>query len=399
VVVQSERDVYEKDQPVKLKLAATAAGDYVITLDKHQTEIASLKVSLLAGQQQEISLTPPASADGVLIATVTDKARGIPVAERLIFRQSEKGLHVSVKADKSTYVPADSATLTITTTDDDGKPIGAMVGITVTDQSILQMIEKRERAPRLGAMVMLESDVRELADADVYLDPADPRGPLATDLLLGTQGWRRFASVDVAKFIAAQGDAGRRAMADLQPVAQDGSGAWGGFGGGGGAWAARDGMFLGRAAEAKAMATAEPVSDGPAPLQVVDQLKKQADAQKLEVPGDGNDSILLPTDDDIPPVVAAMPPMDQQRMLRPMMQPVRIYAHDLAPGHQPGERNDFTETLYWCAGVKTDPTTGIGTVTFKLNDSVTSFMAMADGFTNDGRIGSGQTTISSAEPF
>jgi alpha-2-macroglobulin-like protein len=346
---------------------------------------------LLAGLVQEISLTPPASADGVLIATVTDKAKGIPVAERLIFRQSEKGLHVNVKADKSSYVPADSATLTVTTTDDDGKPIGAMVGITVTDQSIVQMIEKRERAPRLGAMVMLESDVRELADADVYLDPTDAKGPLATDLLLGTQGWRRFATVDVAKFIAAQGDAGRRAMADLQPVVRDGSGAWGGFGGGGGMgrnrWA-----FAGEA-EDKSMA--EPVAAGEA-MQVqdrLDELKNEkapvdAPAKDFEIAADQS-------------IAATQPMMAQQRMLmmRPMMQPVRIYAHDLAPGHQPGERNDFTETLYWCAGVKTAPTTGVGTVTFKLNDSVTSFVAMADGFTSDGRIGGGQTTISSAEPF
>ena len=84
-------------------------------------------------------------------------------------------------------------TLTVTTTDADGKPVGAVVGVTVTDDSVLEMIEKREQRPRLPAMVLLEDDVKELADADVYLDPADPRAPLATDLLLGTQGWRRFA--------------------------------------------------------------------------------------------------------------------------------------------------------------------------------------------------------------
>ena len=42
---------------------------------------------------------------------------------------------------------------------------------------------------------------------------ATRRRPLATDLLLGTQGWRRFATVDPAKFVAAHGDAARRALA------------------------------------------------------------------------------------------------------------------------------------------------------------------------------------------
>src|SRR5437667_2942712 len=54
------------------------------------------------------------------------------------------------------------------------------------------MIEKREQAPLLPAMVLLESEVQNLADAHVYLDESNPKSPLATDLLLGTQGWRRF---------------------------------------------------------------------------------------------------------------------------------------------------------------------------------------------------------------
>ena len=162
-------------------------------------------------------MTPPAWADGVLTATVKDSS-GKPLAERLVFRQPAKSLHVTVSADRTSYTPAGTANITVTTTDDAGKPVSAIVGITATDSSVLQMIEKRERAPHLPAMVLLEDDVKELADADIYLDANDPRAPLAVDLLLGTQGWRRFATANEAKFLAQFGDAGRRAMADLQPV-------------------------------------------------------------------------------------------------------------------------------------------------------------------------------------
>src|SRR5262249_53166625 len=75
-----------------------------------------------------------------------------------------------------------------------GTPVGAMVGLTVTDSSVLEMIEKREQAPRLPVMVLLENEVKDLSDAHVYLDESNPQAPLATDLLLGTQGWRRFAT-------------------------------------------------------------------------------------------------------------------------------------------------------------------------------------------------------------
>ena len=39
----------------------------------------------------------------------------------------------------------------------------------------------------------------QIADAHVYLDPENAQAPTAVDLLLGTQGWRRFALVDVKK--------------------------------------------------------------------------------------------------------------------------------------------------------------------------------------------------------
>jgi hypothetical protein len=87
------------------------------------------------------------------------------------------------------------------------------VGLTVTDSSVLEMIDKREQAGRLPVMVLLESEVRDLSDAHVYLDETNPKAPLATDLLLGTQGWRRFATVDPNSFIARHGDAARRALA------------------------------------------------------------------------------------------------------------------------------------------------------------------------------------------
>ena len=87
----------------------------------------------------------------------------------------------------------------------------------MTNDSVLEMIDKREQTPRLPLMVLLEGEVKELADAQVYLDPANERAPAAVDLLLGTQGWRRFAFVAPAKFAAAGGDTARRVLAQGSP--------------------------------------------------------------------------------------------------------------------------------------------------------------------------------------
>src|SRR5205814_4002806 len=142
----------------------------------------------------------------VLTATVWNE-KGEPLAERLVYRQPAHEVKVAVAPNQTTYTPGGKATLNITTTDETGKPISTVVGLTVTDDSVLEMIEKREQAPRLPVMVLLEDDVRNLSDAHVYLDETNPKAPLATDLLLGTQGWRRFATVDPAKFVSANSDA------------------------------------------------------------------------------------------------------------------------------------------------------------------------------------------------
>ena len=112
---------------------------------------------------------------------------------------------------------------------------------------MLEMIEKREQAPRLPVMVLLENDVRDLADAHVYLDDRNPKAARSLDLLLGTQGWRRFAFVDAQKFIQQHGDAARRVLAFRLPQRLAGRALGRGFGGGGfqkGAdyfWGDRDG--------------------------------------------------------------------------------------------------------------------------------------------------------------
>jgi hypothetical protein len=166
-----------------------------------------------------ITFTPKADADGILTATVWND-KGEPLAERLIYRQPAHEVKVAVTPSQTSYTPGGKATLNIQTTDETGKPISAVVGLTVTDDSVLEMIEKREQAPRLPVMVFLEPEVKDLADAHVYLDPHNPKAALATDLLLGTQGWRRFATYRAEEFMAKYGDDAKRVLAFVKPEPQ-----------------------------------------------------------------------------------------------------------------------------------------------------------------------------------
>src|SRR5205085_6476303 len=137
VAFTSEGEVLAANAPITLHVTSTSDGSYSISLSKRQTEVASLTTQLTANKAETIQLTPPSSADGVLVATVKNYA-GTPVAERLVFRKPASALQVKITPDKSTYIPGDATTLKVITTDNAGKPVSAVVGLTATDESVLQ---------------------------------------------------------------------------------------------------------------------------------------------------------------------------------------------------------------------------------------------------------------------
>ncbi len=395
VALASMASVTPATDMVKLRLASPAPGTYTVQLRQRDQLLDVQNVKLGDNAPAEITLDPK-KAGGVLTATVFD-GTGKPRAERLVFRQPTEQVRVSITPDAARYVPGGMVALTVETRDNAGKCIPAVVGITVTDESVLEMIDKREQAPRLPVMVLLEPEVKELGDAHVYLDPDNEMAPTAVDLLLGTQGWRRFATIDLTTFLAAHGDAGRRALAlslvlpHEQSLASATDREWGAVIVPADPEAALPpGAFHVANDDKLVLAELAPPASAPQPepqkqLADLDRLgdfakgRLEGWAEEKEGRGRGGRR-------------------DALRELRNDFVSVRVYAHAVRPERRPGERVDFAETLYWSAGIKTD-SSGIAKVTFGLSDSVTSFRVAADAFSDTGGLGGGTATIESVEPF
>jgi uncharacterized protein YfaS (alpha-2-macroglobulin family) len=266
---------------------------------------------------------------------------------------------------------------------------------------VLEMVEKREQAPRLPVMALLEPEVRELADARVYLDHENPKAALATDLLLGTQGWRRFALVNSDEFLTRHGDDALRVLAVVKPnppaPAAMAFAVGGGFGGGGG-------VAQIHPAELK---LAREVDDVPLDAAQREALEDRHLRDGLDRGAAVPDAApkQLAADDMLVPAVGgggaggrggrAMA-ANRRLVIRPVA--VRVYAHDLRPNWSPTDRSDFTETVYWNACIKTDEA-GHATAGFALSDSVTTFRIYADGFDRTGALGTITSTLQSVQPF
>ncbi|HYH95046.1 MG2 domain-containing protein [Hyalangium sp.] len=413
-VLRSSEDVVPAGRPVTLSVALSGLSKAKVTLSKREVEVASAEV----GSQGRVTLNPK-DAEGVLVATVWDHD-GRPLAERLVFRQPAKAIQLEVQLDKKTYVPGDKVQLTARTTRD-GKPISALVMLTVTDDSVLELIEKRDQAPQLPVMVLLEPEVKELADAQVYLDEKNPKAKPAVDLLLGTQGWRRFALADPVSFVAQHGDLARRALAvrvptvhsmppdEPMPMAAMAEGAG----------APRGGMAPPQrpnrpgAAPRPAPPMAAPVAAMPMPQAAPPPPAPPPPPPARVPPPFGRAMPAQPVVQADEKMVEASRKADRARQddmimakeemakPSPYQQPLvyfREYAHTVRPGRKAGDRVDFAETLYWNAGVRTDAK-GEARVSFGLNDSVTSFKAFAGAVGSDGALGSAVAAIESVQPF
>ncbi|MEZ0267505.1 MAG: alpha-2-macroglobulin family protein, partial [Phycisphaerae bacterium] len=440
---------------VRVKMTRTDPGELRVTLSKNDKLIddsgpipfatGNVGDAAQTGKWRDLNLQVPDGIDGVLVATLWDAKTGAPLAERLVFRKPARQIKVDVKADRDAYTPGQPVKLTVTTTDADGKPVAATVGVSVTDDAVLEMVEKREQAPRLPAMVLLEADVKDLADAHVYLDPANPKAPLATDLLLGTQGWRRFAFVKPLDFIAAAGDDARRVLAlrvvteaEMTKTAELLAAPMGGAGGG---------VRFGGGPRPEALGAAEGVPADAAKHGPAEDLKALAGEKKdaLAAGDRDQDALAAAANREVAekpaqakaaaqPNIAAggrlmpMKPLGDEQLARKLEEAqagkdmgvldarrkrafnkeqvaafpfVREYAHAVRPSRQPGDRADFTETLYWSAGVKTDEKTGQATLAFATSDAVTAFRVAADAFSANGALGSAaaDTKITSVQPF
>jgi hypothetical protein len=177
------------------------------------------RIEAAADQPTEVTLNPSAGIGGVTRVTVfeetgaADRRQLVPVAERLVYRASPAKVQLAVEPDKKVYVPGDHVTLKVSAADERGKAVPAVAMLGVVNKSVVTMADEKT-ARAMPTHFLLTSEVRkpeDLEHADVLLG-SHPKAATALDLLLGTQGWRRFAEQQPGPFQQKNGDDAERLL-------------------------------------------------------------------------------------------------------------------------------------------------------------------------------------------
>jgi hypothetical protein len=201
VVLTVPTGVTTDKDPIKVVLrSAKADRQLLVGVYCRGRLMAHQRVAAPKARATEVELQSEGGAGGVFRVTVFeeqgngDRLQLTPRAERLIYRVPVERLKLEVQPDKKQYVPGDRVTLRYQATDEKSQPAPAVVMVAVVDKSVIKLADEKTFRS-MPTHFLLTSEVRrpeDLEHADFLLG-SHPRAAEALDLLLGTQGWRRFA--------------------------------------------------------------------------------------------------------------------------------------------------------------------------------------------------------------
>jgi len=213
LVMDTGAGVFDAGKPIELDILSTRKDVPLVVsavcrgVQAGQRELVTKSVSADGENRTKVAVPLTPEAAGVVRVTVYDytTAPPKPVAERLVYRHSSQKLNVAVADHSEAYSPGEGVNLSLIVTDESGKPVPAAMGVTVVDDALLSLAD--DKSPKLNTHFLLTTEIEkpeDLEDANFFLsDDADAAEAL--DMLLGTQGWRRFVEVTLEELRLANG--------------------------------------------------------------------------------------------------------------------------------------------------------------------------------------------------
>ncbi|MBA2225573.1 zf-HC2 domain-containing protein [Thermogemmata fonticola] len=206
VVMQVPQPVTQVGEPIRVRLYAVGKPQRRIVVGAYVRGalLETRTVTLANGRWEEVDLLsdPRITLGGVVRLTVYEDlsqsgadADLLPIAERLVFRHGGQRLQIQADMRKlpvkgATATSPSAAALHLSTYDEKGRPTPAILYAAVVNSADAPGPQQRLLTTHFLVAGEIQSpDGLEYAD---FLLSQHPKAPEVLDLVLGTQGWRRF---------------------------------------------------------------------------------------------------------------------------------------------------------------------------------------------------------------
>lgn len=202
-------------------LPTVKAKGYVLHVDNNGTEKVSFKILTSFRQKQKISVIghrrgqaayafegevsrsepvafdiPKTSLPGGLLHFTLFDAALTPQCERLVFIKKRNPLDIAIQMPATTVAPQEKVQLSLQVNNQQGgNAANLSIAVVNTD-----LIETNEQHSHIVSELLLKSDLRGFVEQpNFYFKDNQPTTNQALDLLMMTQGWRRFTWQQVLK--------------------------------------------------------------------------------------------------------------------------------------------------------------------------------------------------------
>ena len=125
---------------------------------------------------------------GIAEATLFDEQQR-PIAERLFYVLPDKQLTITARPSKEVYIRRDRGEVRIHVTDSEGKPVQAEICMSIFDKAYMSQAYRETMLSYNFLSTQIRGNIHHPA---YYFDRKNPDRLQALDLLLLTQGWRRY---------------------------------------------------------------------------------------------------------------------------------------------------------------------------------------------------------------
>ncbi|MBX2876998.1 MAG: carboxypeptidase-like regulatory domain-containing protein [Saprospiraceae bacterium] len=194
--VMSVRNKRGKNIGVRVLSSAAKVDTEVYLIGQVRGRVYYKSKGVLSNRLLNFEIPRQLFPSGILHLSLMD-AESKVYAERLCFLDQEDALQLKVDANKRNYGPRDEVVLAVKVKDVEGHPVQGNFSLAVTDAA---QVKIPSSARDFRSYILMESDLATMLDApNRYFEADNPKAERQLDLLMLTNGWRRFSWQDVLR--------------------------------------------------------------------------------------------------------------------------------------------------------------------------------------------------------
>lgn len=171
----------------KVKLFSTENKRLEIQISNTSKTLYSKSVS---PSRKEIVIKTKDFPIGISKFSILDENKNL-IAERLVFLNAHKQLHIDIHLDKSVYKTREKVKASVTTTDTKGNPVSSNLSVAISDNKLLSFADDKQ--DHILSYLLMSSELKgRIHKPSFYFNPKETKSYKALDYVMLTHGWRDY---------------------------------------------------------------------------------------------------------------------------------------------------------------------------------------------------------------